>query len=154
MQAFGKMVSILMAVMICVIGPAKLTLQRQEAKIELAVMALGESYLEQWKQRGCITKSSYSKIKQELANLGGWQLELEYGRRVLEPALEDGKSVDGYLLVPQKELEERLDQEGFVPLKRGDTLEIVIRSMRKEEDVIRYGGIVTGEFNENSLVNR
>ena len=154
MQVFGKMVSILLAAVICFLGPAELLLQRQEAISEMAVMEMAVSYLEQWKQQGCITKESYENFLQELSDVGGWQLELEYERRVVEPNPGEEEIEVGYVAVPQRELMRVLEQEGILVLGRGDSLEILIKPIiqrnrkgQTSEKVIRYGGIVIGEYN-------
>lgn len=163
MQVFDKMTAILLAVVLCFLGPAGLTIERQEAMAELAVMGATVSRMEQWKQRGYITSHSYDALLQELAALGEWQVELEYRQRVVEPDLTARETTSGYLSLPQKEIERILREDGWLRMHRGDTLEMVVYPAtpsqragllgqlleKSQGNVIRYGGIVTGEWDEN-----
>ena len=164
MQVFEKMAAFGMAAILCFLAPAGLVIQRQDAVQEVAVMNVAATSIEQWKQRGYITDFSYDHVLSELAALGSYWLEMDYRQRVVEPDARTGAWVEGYLFVPQTEVEEVLEREGIFQMNRGDTLKIRICSVDDSEGVsmlrmlfgktptmgIQYGGIVTGELDEDS----
>ena len=171
MQVFHKLTGILLALLLLFLCPVFLMTQRQEAVQQLAVMEIMTTYTERWKQSGVLTKSSYEEAVGKLAALGSFQMELDYRRRVLEPVFLNGeieRVATVYLAVPWEELKEQLyGGSGSIRMYQEDTLTVFVRDTGNSpgarlrsllfgsrlSDVIRYGGVVTGEMDEWSAAD-
>lgn len=163
MQVLDRGVAWMLSIVLLVLCPVFLQIQRQEAVCQMAVAELTQTCVDQWKRNGGITQEEYDALLEELALWGGYEVEIEYRKRVLEPVWQEGEIVDvitAYLYVPWEDIRTELyEGSGRYDFYQEDLLAVEVhRTMdtigeRIRESIfgiapdwwIRYGGMVVDE---------
>jgi len=163
MQVLDRGMAWILSIVLLVLCPIFLQMQRQEAICREAVSERIQICVEQWKRNGRITREEYDALQEELALWGSYAIEVEYQKRVLEPVWQESEVVDVttvYLYIPWEEIREELyEGSGRCDFAPEDLLAIEVhRTADTMGDLvwkrvfgitpvwwIRYGGMVTDE---------